>query len=85
MINPKLVELLVCPENRTPVQEADAALIDKINAAIAAGSLNNRAGKLIDEPIEGGLVREDGKMLYLIRDDIPVMVIDEAIPLEQVS
>ncbi len=81
----KLVELLACPENRTPVQEADAALIDKINAAIAAGSLNNRIGKIIDEPIEGGLVREDGKMLYLIRDDIPVMVIDEAIPLEQVS
>jgi uncharacterized protein YbaR (Trm112 family) len=33
----------------------------------------------------GGLVRADNKILYPIREDIPVMLIDEGIPLEQVS
>ncbi len=33
------------------------------------------------EKIDGGLVREDGKCLYPIRGNIPIMLIDEAIPL----
>ncbi len=85
MISPRLVELLVCPENKTPVHEAEAELVEKINTAIAEGELKNQAGETIQDPIEGGLVREDGKVLYVIRDDIPVMLTDEAIPLEQVS
>jgi uncharacterized protein YbaR (Trm112 family) len=33
------------------------------------------------EKLEGGLVRADGKVLYPMRGEIPVMLIDEAIPL----
>ncbi len=85
MISPTLLALLVCPENKTSLREADAAMIDRINAAIAVGELRNQAGEAITEPIEGGLIREDGTRLYVIRDDIPVMLIDEAIPLEQLT
>ncbi len=35
--------------------------------------------------IEEGLVREDGKVLYPVRDDIPVMLLDEAIRLDTLS
>jgi uncharacterized protein YbaR (Trm112 family) len=73
----------VCPENKTPVTEADSDLVAKVNAAIEAGTLKNRAGENIKERIDGGLVREDGLYLYAIRDDIPIMLIDEAIPLDQ--
>lgn len=85
MINPELLDILVCPENRTPVHEADAELLDKVNAAIAAGTLKNRAGEAVTERIDGGLIREDNKYLYAIRDDIPVMLIDEAIALDQLN
>lgn len=85
MIHPELMKILVCPENKTPLHEADANLIDKINATIASGTLLNRAGKQITEPIEGGLIREDGAYLYIIREDIPIMLIDEAIPLSQLD
>jgi uncharacterized protein YbaR (Trm112 family) len=34
------------------------------------------------EPLDGGLIRGDRKMLYPIREDIPVMLIEEGIPLE---
>ena len=83
MVDPKLLEILVCPENKTPVTEADAALIGRINAAIEAGTLKNRAGEKVEERVDGGLIREDGAYLYPIRDDIPIMLIDEAIPLSQ--
>jgi uncharacterized protein YbaR (Trm112 family) len=84
MIDKELLDILVCPENRTRLELADAKLVEKLNQAIAAGELNNRAGEPVTEPIDGGLVREDGTLLYPIRDDIPVMLTDEAIPLEGV-
>ncbi len=33
------------------------------------------------DPIDEGLVREDAKILYPVREDIPIMLIDEAIEL----
>ncbi len=83
MINPELLEILVCPENRTPVREISDEMLEKVNAGIASGTLKNRAGEVVTEPIEGGLLREDGNYLYAVRDDIPVMLIDEAIPMDQ--
>ena len=48
---------------------------------IAAGSVKNRAGEVVREPVEGGLVREDGRVVYPVREGIPIMLIDEAIAL----
>ena len=85
MVDQELLSILVCPENKTPVHLADDTTIEKINAAIQGGILKNRAGESVDTPIEGGLIREDGAYLYAIREDIPVMLIDEAIPLDQIA
>lgn len=79
------MSILVCPENKTPVTLADEVLITKANMAIGAGTLKNRAGEAITEKIEGGLVREDRAYMYPIREDIPIMLIDEAIPLSQLG
>lgn len=81
-IDQQLLDILACPETKEPVSLADEVLVAKINAAIEAGTLQNRAGEAIKEKIDGGLVREDKKYLYPIRDDIPIMLIDEGIPLE---
>jgi uncharacterized protein YbaR (Trm112 family) len=83
-IDQQLLDILACPETKEPVSLADEVLVAKINAAIEAGTLQNRAGEAIKEKIDGGLVREDKKYLYPIRDDIPIMLIDEGIPLENV-
>jgi len=77
--------ILVCPETRTSLAPADGELVARLNRAIAAGELRHRAGQPVRGPIEGGLVREDKLVLYPIVDGIPVMLIDEAIPLEQLS
>lgn len=82
MVDQELLDILVCPENKTPVKLADDALVEKLNAAIETGTLTNRGGEKVSERIEGALVREDGAYCYAIRDDIPIMLIDEAIPLE---
>ena len=81
MIDPELLKILCCPETHQEVRLAEAAVIDKMNGQIAAGTLANRAGQLVKEKIEGGLIRADGKFLYQIRRNIPVMLVDEGIPL----
>jgi uncharacterized protein YbaR (Trm112 family) len=85
MVDPELLKILVCPENKTPVTLADEALLAKVNGAIDAGTLKNRGGEAVEAKIDGGLVREDGAYLYIIRDDIPIMIIDEAVPLDQLG
>ncbi|GAK59187.1 hypothetical protein U27_06164 [Candidatus Vecturithrix granuli] len=84
-IDQYLLDILACPETKEPVSLADDALIAKLNAAIAISALKNRAGEVITEKIDGGLVRQDQKYLYPIRDEIPIMLIDEGIPLDQLE
>lgn len=81
MITPELLKILCCPETHQPLNAAEPALIEKLNQRIAAGELQNRVGKPVKEKLDGGLVRADGKFLYPIRNNTPIMLIDEAIPL----
>ena len=84
MIDKQLAAILVCPENQTPLELAEDELIARLNRAIAAGKLKNRAGHAVERPLQGGLVRQDQTLLYPVVDDIPVLLVDEAILLEQI-
>jgi uncharacterized protein YbaR (Trm112 family) len=81
MIDAELLKILCCPETHQELRVAEPDLVQKLNQKISAGGLKNRAGHLVKERIDGGLVRTDGKWAYPIRKNIPVMLIDEAIPL----
>jgi uncharacterized protein YbaR (Trm112 family) len=81
MIDADLLKILCCPETHEEVQLAEPVVIDRLNRQIAAGALMNRANQLVQDKIEGGLIRADGKFLYPIRHNIPVMLVDEGIPL----
>jgi uncharacterized protein YbaR (Trm112 family) len=81
MIDPELLKIMCCPETHQSIELADASLVAKLNEEINAGQLRNRGGQLIKERIGGGLIRADKKFLYPIRQDIPIMLVDEAVPL----
>jgi uncharacterized protein len=81
MIDPELLKILCCPETHQEVRLAEPAVIEKLNGRIAAGRVTNRAGQAVKERIDAGLVRTDGKFLYPIRGDLPIMLVDEALPL----
>ena len=82
-MNQDLLDLLVCPEDHSRLHFADPLTVHKLNAEIAAGRLKNRAGAALADRIDTALVRADGKLAYPVIGDIPHMLIDEAIPLDQ--
>ena len=83
MVDQHLLDILCCPETKQNVALIEKGVVDKINTKIAAGGLKNRAGEEIKEKIDSGLIREDKQYVYPIRQDIPIMLVEEAISFEQ--
>jgi uncharacterized protein YbaR (Trm112 family) len=81
VIDKDLLAILCCPETKQSVVLADDGVVQKINSDIKAGTAVSRHGAKVVNAIDGGLVREDGKYLYPIIEDIPIMLIDQTIPL----
>ncbi|MFQ6616843.1 MAG: Trm112 family protein [Fidelibacterota bacterium] len=84
-ISQNLLDILCCPETKENVHLIPEADVERINASIQSGTVRKRSGKPETEVIGGGLLREDGKYLYPIREDIPVMLIEEAIDMSTVD
>jgi len=78
-VSQELLEILVCPETKQAVRPASEDVIGRLNAEIDAGRLRNRGGEAVSRRIEEGLLREDGKVLYVVDDGIPVMLVEESI------
>ena len=81
-VSSELLEILVCPETKQPVQPASDEMLATVNDKIEAGSLRNRGGETVSNRIEEALVREDGRILYIVDDSIPVMLVEESIELD---
>ena len=80
-MNAELLSLLRCPATRQPLTAAEPAVVARLNALVAAGSLRNAAGEPVTAQLDGGLVRADGQALYPVRREVPVLLVDEAITL----
>jgi uncharacterized protein len=81
-IDKELLSILCCPDTKQDVSLAGDDLIASLNARIQRGEIKNKAGQAVQEPLDGGLLRADKRILYPVREDIPVMLIEEGIPLE---
>ena len=80
-VDPELLSILRCPESLQPVRLADDSVVRRLQELARHGTLKNLQGDIIGPDFEALLIREDGKRAYLVRDGIPVMLIDEAMAL----
>jgi uncharacterized protein YbaR (Trm112 family) len=83
-ISEELLEILCCPKSKTPVQLLSEEALKKFNEAVAAGTLVYEDGSQVEKPLQEALITTDGKTLYRIDDDIPVMLVERAIAADQV-
>ena len=81
MITDELLGMLRCPDSRQRLKRADSDLVAKVNRRIAAGQVRNRMGQSLARTVEGLLVRADDRLAYPIIDDIPILLIEEAMDL----
>ena len=70
----------MCPETHQPLAMAAEELLASVNAKVGGG-LKNRQGDAVKGAVIEGLIREDGKALYVIEDGIPNLLVDERIDL----
>jgi uncharacterized protein YbaR (Trm112 family) len=78
----KSLHYLRCPEDHSELTLAAEELLREINAAIRASRVINAAGRFLHEPLDGGLIRVRGDLLYPIIHGIPLLLRDEAISLQ---
>ena len=86
MIPADLVESLRCPQSGQVLSLADAEVLarlnDRISRALQSGeAVRNQGGAVLGQPVPEALVRLDRLLLYPCRDDIPILLAEEAIPL----
>ncbi len=81
-INAEFLEILVCPETKESLHEADTGTVSRLNELIEANNLFDSSGEKVSLKIDGGLVPRAGGRLYPIRDGIPILLVQNSIALE---
>lgn len=86
MVDKDLLSILACPETKKNLTIVEDSVIERVNAAIEAGKVRNKAQQRVDEPVTGGLYREgDHSCMYPIRQNIPILLVDELILLDSIQ
>ena len=73
-VNGKLLEILCCPVSKSPLTVLGQRKLEKLNLAIANGEALFVGGDKVTEPLQEGLITEDGKVIYPVQDDIPILL-----------
>jgi len=81
----RLLDILCCPATKVPVRPLAKTELDALNRSIAAGSVQTVQHAPVASGLQAGLITTDGKLIYRIEDDIPVMLANEAIATLQLN
>jgi uncharacterized protein YbaR (Trm112 family) len=84
-LDDELLNLIVCPETRAPLERAESVFLAKVNDAIRRGGVRNRGGDLVSKPLDEVLVRMDRLVFYPVIEGIPVLLVDEGIETSQLE
>ena len=82
VMSPELLDILVCPRSKKKLRLADSALLDKVNGLIRSGKCVEVSGKAVNEPATEGLFEPETGTFYFVRDEIPVLIYDNAVELK---
>lgn len=81
----RLLDILCCPVTKTPLKPLSRTQLDALNREISRHAVQTVAGAQVVAPLRAGLLTTDGKVIYRIEDEIPIMLADEGIGTLQLS
>lgn len=85
VVSEDLLSMVRCPADHSRLTLAEPALLAQLNEAIAAGALCDVGGSPIERPLEAGLVRADGRIVYPVVDGLPRLLVERGIRLDQLD
>lgn len=75
----KLLDILCCPVSHTPLRLLKRDELARLNQAIRDGRIDTVTGEPVTSPLSNALITTDGKIIYRVEDDIPVLLGEEGI------
>ena len=81
----RLLDILCCPVTKSPVRLLSSGELEALNRAITEGAVRTESGTALKGSATAGLITRDGRTIYRIEDDIPVMLADEAVATAQIA
>ena len=79
----RLLNILRCPVTHKGLSVLKKDKLERVNAAIVAGTLQTQDGVTLTAPLTEALVTDDGKRVYPVDEGIPVLLEGESIYVEQ--
>lgn len=73
-VDGKLLEILCCPVSKTPLIMLGKDKLAQLNTAIAVGDVLYVGGEMVKDPLAEALISDDMKVIYPVRDDIPILL-----------
>jgi uncharacterized protein YbaR (Trm112 family) len=81
----RLLDIICCPLTKLPLQLLDSERLDQLNAHIQAGEVKNHGESGLSDSLAEALVTRDGRLVYPVREGIPILLEEESIDWNQVA
>jgi len=78
-VDGKLLEILCCPVSKVALNRLEHSRLEKLNRAITSGEVESVRGEMVSAPLKEALITEDGRVIYPVVDDIPLLLEEKGI------
>lgn len=75
--------MLACPKSKLPLEEAPGEILERINKTISAGKAKTISGEEVTRPLAKAFWEKENRLLYPIRNGIPVLIYEKSIPVSK--
>jgi uncharacterized protein YbaR (Trm112 family) len=78
-VDGKLLGILCCPVSKVALNRLEHPRLEKLNKAITAGEVQTVHGEKVSTALKEALITEDGRVIYPVVDDIPLLLEEKGI------